>query len=180
MILFNTNAFAQTVKSRHDDLADVLVVKSWPHTIEVTMLVEEPKLVWNSGGQLYLLNGSGIALNQISEQDRLEKYMAMPVVGDLSGLPVDEDVKVVSREFVEFLYQVKSDIENSLNKQIEAFEIAETTFELRVRLKDGFEVYFDTLRNPHDQVEKLNIFLNDGILVNEYIDLRVPGKVYYK
>lgn len=180
MILFDERTFAESVKTNWDELAWVEVAKDWPTKINVYLGYEEPKIVWNSGGRLYLLNDSGVVLRSIEEEERLEKYIQLPVVGDLSSLPVEENDKLVSSDFVDFVYKVKEYIDQSIKKPVEAYEIEETTFELRVRFAEGFLVYFDTLRDPMTQVEKLNIFLQEGTRIDEYIDLRVPGKVYYK
>jgi hypothetical protein len=181
MILFNTDNFQKSVTEKWDDLASVNISKQYPNTITIVLMPEIPKIVWNCGGKLYLVNDIGVVLGKIEEQERLEKYNNLPVVDDLSALVFEKGDRVVGRDFVMFLESVKTNIENSIKKQIEAFVVSETTFELRVKMKDGYVVYFDALRDPQTQVEKLNLLLNDGkVIFNEYIDLRVPGKVYYK
>lgn len=180
MILFDENNFAKSVNDKWNDFAEVEVEKKWPKTLRIVLVPELPKLIWNSQGKLYLLNASGIALGDISEEDRLKKYNDLPVVGDLSGLAVEKGKKIVSRNFVGFIESIKTNIMNSIGKEIEAFEVKETTFMLQVRMKEGYEVYFDTLRDPIAQVEKLSIFLKNGTLVDKYVDLRVPGMVYYQ
>ncbi len=180
MALFNNDDFASSIKKRFDGLAKVEVSKKWPKTIKVAVAEEQPVLVWNSEGKLYLVDSTGAVMKQIEEKERLELYNNLSVIGDLSGLPVEENEKVVSRSFISFVAAIKQGIENSVKKEIEAFEVQETTFTLRIRMKEGYEVFFDTLRDPDGQIEKLNNFLKSQTLVNEYIDLRINGKVYYK
>ncbi|HPN67694.1 MAG TPA: FtsQ-type POTRA domain-containing protein [bacterium] len=181
MILFNNNAFRDEINNKWNDFAVVEVQKQYPNTISVTLVPEVPKVIWHSGNKLFLVNDKGMVLGGIEEPERLAKYNNLPVVDDLSGLSFEKGDRVVGGDFVTFLDSVKNGIENSVRKQIEAFVVAETTFELRVKMKDGYVIYFDALRDPQTQVEKLNLFLKDGkVLFNEYIDLRVPGKVYYK
>jgi len=180
MILLREDILAQKILDQWDELSEVKVTKKWPESVDVWLRFEEPKLVWNSGGKLYLLNEVGLVLRSIEEPERLEKFQDLPVMGDLSSLSVELDQRIVSRDFVDFVYSVRDNVANSVGLPIEAYEIEETTFELRVRFAPGFEVYFDTLRDPVAQVEKLNIFLKSGTRVDEYIDLRVAGKVYYR
>lgn len=180
MVLFDTVAFKKTLENRWAELAEVKVTKTWPDKLEVELVPEIPKLVWHSADKLFLVNSAGIVLSRIEETVRLEKFNNLPVVDDKSGLYFEDGDKVVSRDFVLFLEDVKTNIENSIKKEIEAFEVVETTFELRVKMKEGYYVYFDALRDPQNQVEKLNIFFKNNLLVDEYIDLRVPGKIYYK
>lgn len=180
MVLFNETAFADSILNRWDDLSEVKVERIWPATVKIELAEVRPVLIWNSEGKLFLVDKTGSVMKQIDEKTRLESYNTLSVIGDLSGLPVEENKKVVSRSFINFVERVKKDINESVKKEIEAFEVKETTFTLRVRMKDGYEVYFDTLRDPDVQVEKLNSFLKNNILVDEYIDLRIHGKVYYK
>ncbi|MBU0647624.1 cell division protein FtsQ/DivIB [Patescibacteria group bacterium] len=179
MILFDENKFSEAIRERWNEFSRVEIDKNWPDNVTIQLFVQEPKVVWNSESVLYLLDEQGVVLGIVAEEERMDKYAELPVVGDLSGLPVQEGVKVVSHDFVEFVYGARDNIESSIGKEIEAYEVRETTFELRVRMKEGYEVYFDTLRPVEAQVEKLNIFLKNNILVNDYIDLRVPGEVYY-
>ncbi|MFZ5392482.1 MAG: cell division protein FtsQ/DivIB [Patescibacteria group bacterium] len=180
MIMFNEQQFGDSVLKRWDDLAEVKVEKDWPANLKIELTEEVPVLIWNSEGKLFLVDKTGVVMKQIDEKERLELYNLLPVVGDLSGLPVEENKKIVSRSFISFIDEVKKGINESIKKEIEAFEIKETTFTLRVRMKEGYEVYFDTLRDPQTQIVKLNSFLKNQILVDDYIDLRVNGKVYYK
>lgn len=180
MVLFDSKAFASSLENKWDELAQVNVNKVWPNKIEIVLVPEVAKIVWHSGEKLFLVNSAGIILGRIEEDERLSKYADLPVVDDLSGLFFEDGDRVVGRDFVLFLETVKFDIETSIKKEVEAFEVVETTFELHVKMKDGFSVYFDALRDPQTQVEKLSIFLKNDIFVNDYIDLRVPGKVYYK
>lgn len=181
MILFQTNNFENSIQKRWEDLADAQVKLEWPDRIRIILIPEIPKMIWNSSSKLYLINKSGMVLSNISEEERMSKYNDLPVVGDLSGIPVEKGKKILSKDFVLFVESVRDNIKNSIGKDIEAFEIKETTFSLNVRMRDGYTVYFDTLRDPVSQVEKLNTFLKKGgVMVNEYMDLRVPGKVYYK
>lgn len=180
MVIFNENVFAQTVDDKWDDLAGVEVEKIWPDKLKVILIPEVAKLVWKSDGRLYLLNISGMVLGLIEEQERLEKYNDLPVVTDAANVPVEEGMKVVSRDFVDFVEATRASIDMSIDKEIEGYEVEETTFNLKIKFKEGFWVYFDTLRNPELQVEKLAIFLANGKLVDQYVDLRVPGRVFYK
>ncbi len=180
MIMFDANTFSSSLLNRWEELADVKVTKVWPCKLEVLLIAEVPKLVWNSDTKLFLINSAGIVLGRIEEDERLAKYNDLSVVDDLSRLYFEDGDKVVSRDFIFFVDSVKSDLENSIKKEVEAFEVVETTFELRVKMREGYSIYFDALRDPQTQVEKLNIFFKGGLFVNEYVDLRVPGRVYYK
>jgi hypothetical protein len=180
MITFNEKSFVDSITRKWDDLAGAEVTKTWPDKLTIILIPEVAKMVWKSDGRLYLINASGMVLGNIEEPERLEKYNDLPVVTDASNIPVEEGNKVVSRDFVGFVEMVRNGIDMSIKREIESYEVGETTFNLKVKFKDGFWGYFDTLRNPELQVEKLAIFLNRQQLVDEYIDLRVPGKVFYK
>lgn len=180
MVLFNERVFAQSVVKKWNDLAAVDVEKTWPDKITINLIPEVAAFIWKSEGKLYLVNGSGLVLGLIEEPERLAKYNDLPVVTDASNIPVEEGNKVVSRDFVWFVSQIRDGINMSIKKDIESYEVGETTFNLKVKFRDGFWVYFDTLRNADLQVEKLAIFLKQGKLVDQYIDLRIPGRVFYQ
>jgi len=180
MVLFNEKAFAQAVDEKWDDLAGVEVAKIWPNSLNITLIPEVAEIIWKSDGRLHLLNGSGVVLGAIEEQNRLDKYNDLPVVTDAANVPVEDGAKVVSRDFVDFVNIARNSIDMSIKREIESYEVEETTFNLKIKFREGFWAYFDTLRNPELQVEKLAIFLENGRLVDQYVDLRVPGRVFYK
>jgi cell division septal protein FtsQ len=180
MVLFNEKKFSQTIADKYNDLAGVEIEKTWPDRLKIVLIPEIAKIIWKTEGKLYLVNASGVVLGLIEEPERLAKFNDLPVITDNSNLPVEDGNKVVSRDFVTFIDMAKSSIDMSVKKDIESYEVEETTFNLKIKFKEGFWAYFDTLRNAELQVEKLAVFLNQGKLVDQYVDLRVPGKIFYQ
>lgn len=89
--------------------------------------------------------------------------------------------KKLTSNFLKFIDGIQQNFEKDLNLQIEKIVIKDSVFEILVFSKTGMYMIFDTTANLDKQIldakKALEIIKNKKL---EYLDLRVPGKVYYK
>lgn len=160
------------LKQRFTDAASIQVTRQWPRTLKVEVTERESALIWESAGGRYLVDRQGIAYAKAEERTDLTRIV------DATNLPVELGKPVVGGGFITVVEQVKAGLEKAAIG-VDYFEIPESTFELRAYTKERWYALFDTARKPDSQIEALVAALKTGKPA-QYIDLRVPGRVYVR
>lgn len=168
------------LKKDNYQVAKVEVSKVAFNTLKITITEQKPSLLWKSGNSLSIIteNGRGF-IGEPNEQLKEN----LPIVEDLSNLPVKEGDKVVSQEFVTFVNELYSVLPQK-GVAISIVQVEESTTEVTVTTKEGYKIRFDTTRPFNEQLTDLLAVLDSlkkqGKKLNQYIDLRINGKVFYK
>ena len=160
--------------AKYPELTHISVIRGIPDSIKVACSERVPKLVWESNATLYLLDENGIAYKQIQDSGSL------PKVQDNKNLSVKENQLVVSKNFIDFITELKPKLESN-NFVIDHFEVNETTFQIDALTDKGLILKFDITRLVDSQISDLVKFWEKySGEAQSYIDLRVEGKVFYK
>mgnify|MGYP000855303582 CR=1 FL=1 len=166
------------VKKAHPIVKTVAIQRRWPNTLDVTVELKSPKLAWFSGSQLMVLDADGSAIGGLSAADT-----KLPVVYDGSNLPVEAGQTVVRPQFVSFVQELIAGL-NTRGIGITKLKVGQTTLDLTVETAKTYQLIFDTARPAEEGLRDLDAVLKTAIAqkkpVNEYIDLRISGKAYYK
>lgn len=94
--------------------------------------------------------------------------------------------RIVAPELVNFIFQIKLILPKIAGLKMVKGDIPlDSAGQINVETEEGWQVYFDTTRELTSQVKILDLVLIEKITkeereVLEYIDLRVPGRIYYK
>ncbi len=156
------------------DLVNIEVMRGLPDSIRISYAERSPRLVWQTQNRYFLLDENGVLFREIQGGSDL------PVVKDNNDLPVEMGKQVVTIAFISFTNNLKSKLPDT-GIMLDHFEINETTFQLDAMTKEFLKLKFDTTRTVDSQVSNLKSFLqahpNEA---EDYIDLRVDGKVFYK
>lgn len=156
-----------------------------PGTVKVVVQEKTPVLLLLTGRNYFFVDENGIAY----EQARLETLpgTVLPVVKNKdAGSRIVLGAPVVSVPFVKFLTSVQKALPGVLGA-----EVVETTIpslaarEVSFRLSNNWEIHFDVTRDPAGQLAILRTLLDSTISADEkkvleYIDLRIPNRVYYR
>lgn len=144
----------------------------WQRTLVVTITPYEPVLAWQSGERLYLIDAAGIVTQAVEDSD-------LPKVVDAAQLPVEVNNQIAPRQFVDFVTRVASS-----ELEWTTVRVLETTAELHVTLKSGYDVRFATGEDLDTQLDNLRRVQaqakESGERIEEYVDVRLPYKAYYR
>lgn len=178
-ILFvNSGQLATQLKSQNQQIATVQVDKQFPSTLKITIHEQAPELLWRSGTSTYVVSDDGHAYSQNSQNNS-----GLITVVDGSNVPVSLGQALVPTQFVQFVKSLKSKL-NPLGVTPAQLSVGETTSEILVATSSGYSIRFDTTRSIDDQIADLKATLEtlkkQNKKITEYIDLRIPGKVFYK
>jgi len=179
IIFMNSGSLAKNLSAKNYQFIQVSTHKHWFHSIKVVVEERAPTLLWQTGNSIYILSADGRAIEQEDEQ----KPNNLPIIHDDANLPVKLGETIVPTHFIGFV----TDVFKLLPKQnlsIQTLSVPVTTNELYVQVSGGYTIKFDTNRAVEDQLSDLAATLTtlkaQKKQPQEYIDLRVSGKVFYR
>lgn len=176
ILLFDDSEIETKVKDNFPLISEVIVQKGIPDTLRVTIKEREPFIIWKSGSKEYFVDKEGIAYLEATEE------RGVPVIIDTREVPVELGNKILSSGFLHYASEINQKFNSFSGLEIEELRIDETIFDLIVKTKSGFSVFFDTTRSVDEGLSDLKRVLDHlgSVYPKEYIDLRVEGWAYYK
>ncbi|MEK7514857.1 MAG: hypothetical protein AAB608_00545 [Patescibacteria group bacterium] len=155
-------------------LATVTTDKRFPHTIAFTVHERTPVAQWCVASECAHIDASGV------RWDPLAEVADLPVIRDMRNTqrwPQDE--ATILRMIETLRPQLRA-----MRIEPLAWDLPETAVpELRVPTTEGSELRFSLEDDLQKQTTVLAVFLRDtsgGIDAFEYVDMRIPGRVYSK
>lgn len=142
----------------------------------VVISEHQTSVVWQTAGEKFLVNRYGVVY------DKAKDNIPLIIVEDLKNVPVSMNQKVVAPEFIEFVTSFVANLPRKTNIAITRITVPETTFEVEMYTNQKWRIILDTTRPPDDQLNSLVRVLREmeANPPREYIDLRIPNKVFYK
>lgn len=183
-LTINTSKLAQELREQYPELGDVTVIiplSGRRPVIEVKPAIPVLKLSGNGG--LYIIDEQGRALLKASEA-RNNAATDVPYVIDQSGLELQQGRQVLPLSTISFIHNMTAQM-HAKNIQIESITLPPIPNEIHLRLVGyGYFVKFETQGSAREQAGTLIAVQEelhaDQITPLEYIDVRVPEKVFYK
>ncbi len=178
-LFVDTRGLSDELKKQFSQSEKIIVEKQFPNKLVIKTDEQTPALVWQSGGKYYLLSVSGRVITEQGSGDNQQLLR----VSDANNIPVQTGQYVVSKDFIDFTKAVSQYAESNKLSPV-SFSVAETTTELMAKVAPGYFIKFDTSQSVDSQLRALTA-LEAYLATNkkkpaEYIDLRVPGKTFYK
>ncbi len=175
IIFLDTNEVKKQIGILYPNVGEVSIIRGIPDTIKINVIEYEPKLVWTTNAQKYLVNNEGKVFRQFTEE------LDLPVIIDGKNLTIDLNQQVVSKTFIDFITDYNKKMLEDLNIEVLYYEIDSTIFQISAYTNQGWYLKLDTTRSSGEQVQALTELLKDHRgEISQYADLRVEGKVYYK
>lgn len=161
--------------AKQPDIEKVKIQRGLPDTIKISAESFQAKIVWRSRMHSYLVNANGLVFKEV------EGMTDLPIVSDNNELEVKLQSAVVSANFITFIQDLSSKFPQKIGFNLTHFEINETIFQVDGVTDQGWFIKFDTTRSVDDQLDTLSKLLAEKKSeINEYVDVRVEGRVYYK
>lgn len=146
----------------------------------VRLDITKPVFILNNSGALLVVGDSGRA---IAPARNFANLVDLPVVNDETGYRAVLGRQVISEKGVDFITKLLASC-SAHNIDIQSITLPPVAQELRLRTTG--ETYFVKLLLSGDSDVQIGQFLaarerfSSGERPAEYLDVRVPGKVYYK
>jgi cell division septal protein FtsQ len=176
LLTLREEKLAEAMKEHDSRLREVSLRRQWPNALLIKVVERQPSLNWQTGGQTYLLDNDGSVIG-------ISNDAAKPTVVDTSNLPVKPKDKIAPARFIEFCLAMVEQV-TALDLNVVSLRITDTTNEVQATTNKGYAIKFDTTRDVASQISDLALVLDtlskQQKTPTEYIDLRIPGKAYYR
>jgi hypothetical protein len=181
----DTNKLETEFESEYPELdSATIIIPISGHSLELMLKSSIPEInIQNSTGY-FLLNDNGVATLKFSTQKQMIAT-GLPTLTDQSNSPIIPGKEFLSHESMSFI----EDIIYQYSKKsisIQSISLPNIPYELDVQSRgDRYYVKYNLLNNSDYQigsylVVRNNILSNKIAGPNQYIDVRVNGKVYLK
>lgn len=183
-LLINSNEIAGRIADEYPELGDVSVVLPLIGRRPVVQAEPAaPKLVLTTVDGGFVLDENGRIMAEAADIESSVRD-ALPVLRDESGLSLELGRYALSKESVNFVAAVAAQLQRK-DMTIQSMILPTVPNEMHVRmagkpyyvkfnLRDESRVQAGTYLATHKKLSQ------DNVEPREYIDVRVPGKVYYK
>lgn len=186
-ITINSDRIAHELRAQYPELAAVSVTLPLLGQRPLIYLqLTEPRLVMTTpGGQTYVLDENGRVLSPASQVTDLGRFH-LAAVTDQSGLQVKPGELVISRSSVRFITDVLTQLK-ATNVAVSQLVLVQGSEEFDVHLLDTPYFVKFNLHEADTARQQAGTFLaarshlqKQGITPAAYIDVRIPGRAYYK
>lgn len=184
LFLVPRDRLAQALRAALPELATVQVLRRLPATLELNLQEKVAVAFLEVGGRTFSLASEGQIIAEVSPEDA--RRAELPRVRDLhTAIPVRVGDQVLNQSVVQLLHEVIVKLPEEFSVSVEELIIpAIGTEEVHVRTSGGWNILLDARRSLTDQLGALEKVVTEELDAEtlgrlEYIDLRIPGKVFY-
>lgn len=171
----STSKIEGEISREYPEITNLRIMRGLPDTLKIKFNEKGGKIIWQTLGKSYLVDGEGRIYKESLEN------IDLVAVKDNKDLAVTMGQVVASKNFMDFVIEISSGLKNINEFKIVNFEINETIFQVDVLTDQNLKIVFDTTRKAPDQLADLSKFLeNHSGEAKEYIDLRIEGRVFFK
>jgi len=163
----------------------VHIVRKLPGTVKIIVQEKQPTFLLLSSGTYYFVDKDGIAYEKASLENLPGVALSTVKNDDTSG-HVTLGVAAVDASFVSFISRMESLIPEMVGAYVAEIHIPSLSArEVHFTLDNNWKILFDVTRSADQQASILREVLQSTLDAREresleYIDLRVPQRVYYK
>lgn len=177
IFLFNSSKTKKLILQNNPEIKNIDIIRGIPNALKIVILEHDNKIIWESGGNRYLVSSQGKVTKKINQED----VFAYPSVIDNKNVPVEISANIVSSSFISFIININSKLFESTNLSPLYFQVNETTFDLNLYTDSGIYIKFNTMRSSAKQLDNLKkVLIAKKSEIKEYVDLRIDGLAYFK
>jgi cell division septal protein FtsQ len=185
IFFLNTEVLEQHIQTSISQIRNVHIVRKLPGTLKIIVQEKTPALLLLSRGKYYFVDSEGIAYEE-AQLDTLPGTVLPIVKNNDQESQVTIGTPVVETSFVQFVQAIQDQLDDVTGAKVVETRIPSLAArEVHFRLDNNWEIRFDITRSPAAQLDILKRLLTSTITDQEkqtlqYIDLRIPNRVYYK
>ncbi|MEK7556963.1 MAG: FtsQ-type POTRA domain-containing protein [Patescibacteria group bacterium] len=185
ILFLQTDILEQQILTELAQVRIVHAARKLPGTLKLVIQEKTPQALLLASSTYYFLDEGGTAY----EEARLDTLpgVVLPTLKVSGGeATVTIGTQVVEPAFIQFVEHVQTELPNLVAAQVVEIRIPSLSArEVHFSLSNNWEVRFDSTRGAQSQLNVLRQLITSTIppaeqQTLEYIDLRIPQRVYYK
>ncbi len=185
MLLSTTDLLEQKILGELPHVRTVRAARILPGTLKIIVQEKNPRLLLFSGGKYYFVDEDGRAYEE-AQLETLPGTVLPTIKNSDAAAQVTIGTHVVEAEFLRFVDDLLAGLPEIVPAQAVEIRIPSLAArEVSFFLSNNWEIRFDSTRGAAGQLGVLGQLVTatippeeQGVL--EYIDLRIPNRVYYK
>lgn len=182
LLAISPNKIRANLKDVSPVVADVEVQRALPDILKIKIKEREPLAIWSAAGKFFFVDKRGIAYEEILRSE--SRDVSLPVIVDERHRATIDGDRVITVESLEFVKKTYANITRQADIGINFF-IAPSRLapDLILVTSEGWKIYFATAQDPKIQAAILQEVLGTQVKDRstlQYIDLRIPGRVFVK
>jgi len=177
----NLDNLDSVLRSQFAQIKGIKASKNLPHAINIEVKAREPEGIWCSGGECFYFDDEGIAYKRSAESSGF----LLTSVKDRRGRRLGLGERVEESIWLDSIILARDLLSNS-GFAVREFIIPDGSFdEFHARTSFGFDIYISFSTSIRRQLDAFVIAWKDKIPNSkksqlEYVNLTVPGRIYYK
>lgn len=185
IFLTPADAVEAKITSSLPQVRTVHINRKLPATLVAVVQEKTPALLLLSSGNYYFVDADGVAYEE-ARLDTLPGTVLPNVKNTDQSAEVTLGVKAIESSFVSLVQQVQEKLPEFVEAEVAEIHIpALGAREVYFLLNNNWELRFDSTRTAEAQLQVLKRVLEEAISLDEkktleYIDLRIPDRVYYR
>ena len=181
-VTINTDKVAKEIEQKYPEINAVsIVIPLLGHRPILEIRPAQSILILSNAQGQFVINQQGNAVLQLNSS--LSAKYSLPTVVDQTGFDVKVGQQALPSNSVKFIKTVVDQF-GAKNLSIQSMILSSTPYELDVRVKgEGYFIKFNLLSDPlystgtYFATAKL---FNPSNTPTQYVDVRIPGRAYYK
>lgn len=174
----DTTQLSKALQNTYPTISKAYINRTLFLKLQVNVQETSAALIWQVGNTNWVLGDDGRILAQASGAER-----RLGTVRDTAQLPAKAGDRVTDRMFVSFVRNIYT-LAPQQNLEVSSVEVGNTTIEANIRLNNNTVIKCDTTRGAREQLEAayqtIQTAQRTGPPITQYIDVRAPGRVFYK
>jgi hypothetical protein len=193
VLLLDTNRLAIDLQKRLY-AEHVTVEKSYPNVLRLKIEERQSSVIVIANNEFYLVDRNGIGTQRISDEDQAK--VLQRIAKPSTTLHTDVPILTIRQDAVFTQGEAFTDAQ-TVQEWLQAFhDLTEAGFGYRnailerptstkliLNLFEPYDVYMDLLAPIPPQIDSYYTFMKaktPAMKINQYVDVRVPGKVFYQ
>lgn len=184
-LTINTNKIAADLEKQFPELSEVIInIPIAGHRLVFEIEPAKHALILESKtSNAYVIDEKGRAVVKAVDVVDIDK-LDIPLVIDESNMTIEKGRSVLTKDEVKFIFDLYKQMKIA-KKSIKTIKLPQIANEVHVSFTDKpyfvkFNIYSDLRTQVGAMLASEGKFSKDGQIPKSYIDVRVPGKVFYK
>lgn len=181
IILINDGKIKKKILDEMPLIENIEIKRMLPNSLKIKISERQPFAIWETTGKKYLIDSKGIIAYEIKDNNTNN----LPIIYDRQNKSVEIKGEATFPQQINFIRNVLDSLKKETNLEVESVSLPNSLgFEVDVKIKNGFLIYFNTERSVESQIRDLKSTLDKYIADKkdsiQYVDLRVENWIYYK